>query len=293
MVILNPAAGRGDGGRRAPLLREALTAAGLRFQEVRTSRQWEAAELAERAARQGYPVVAAAGGDGTVHEVVNGLLAAVNSRTCLAIFAIGSGSDFAYALGLPRDISQAVRLLTEARVRQVDVGRANERYFVNSLGAGFDALVAIESRKVRLLRGFLMYLVAVFRTLRDYRLPTVWIELDGVRTQRTITTLEVANGRRAGGGFLIAPEARVDDGLFDVFLARGLNRLEILRLLPEVIRGTHVDKEPVTMVRARRVIVESEEPLPVYADGEILDTAAHRLEVEILPGRLCIIGVPL
>jgi diacylglycerol kinase family enzyme len=105
----------------------------------------------------------------------------------------------------------------------------------------------------------------------------------------TMTMFCVANGKREGGGFLVAPEAKNDDGLFEILLARGLGRLGILRLLPEVIRGTHVDKEPVTMAKAKRVILDSPDPLPVHADGEILYTDAHHLEFELLPRRLAVI----
>jgi len=125
--------------------------------------------------------------------------------------------------------------------------------------------------------------------LRRYEVPHITADLDGEKVSMTMTMLCVANGKREGGGFLIAPDAENNDGIFDICLARGLGRLGILRLLPEVMRGTHVDKEPVTMAKAKRVILDSPDPLPVHADGEIIYTDAHHLEIEIIPRRLRVI----
>jgi diacylglycerol kinase family enzyme len=170
------------------------------------------------------------------------------------------------------------------------VGRVNDRYFVNVVGVGFDALASIESLKIQsLLSGLPLYLLAVLLTLRRYEVPHITADLDGKKLSMTMTMFCVANGKREGGGFLIAPDAQNDDGIFDICLARGLGRLGILRLLPEVIKGTHVDKEPVTMAKAKRIVLDSLDPLPVHADGEILYTDAHHLEIEIIPRRLQVI----
>lgn len=292
-LIVNPAAGRGEVERRMPLLREILQREGLEFEEARSKAPWEAVGLAQKAAEEGYPIVVAVGGDGTVHEVGNGILQAGKESTAMGILPTGTGSDFAYALGIPTDLQQACRILRDGETRAVDVGWiVGERYFLNGVGIGFDARVAIESRKIKRLRGFLVYLVAVFRILMDYHIPRVKIDLDGQKIEQTITLTAVANGRRYGGGFLLAPDARVNDGLFEVCIGRGLGRLGILRLIPEVMKGTHIDKEPITMARARRVVIESEDPLPVHADGEIVATDAHRLEMEVHPGRLQVIVGP-
>lgn len=310
-LIVNPAAGRGDVGKRMPVMRQLLAGHGLDFAEDWTRTPGEAIVLARQAAEEGYPVVVAVGGDGTVQEVANGLLTAGKDSVVMGILPIGSGSDFAYSVGILTDMAQACRILKEGVIRAEDVGRivgegystgairavdvgqiVGERYFTNGVGIGFDAQVAIESRRIKRLRGFFIYLLAVFRTLRDYKLPKVILDLDGKKWEQTITLATVANGRRHGGGFLITPGAKVNDGLFEICIGRGLNRLGILQLLPQVIKGTHIDKEPVTMARARRVVIESEDPLPVHADGEIVATDAHRLEMEVHPGRLQVIVGP-
>jgi len=289
-LIANPIAGRGKGGKVLPQVREALSRAGLEFSEALTTKPLEAIDLARQAAEEGYKLVVAMGGDGTSHEVANGLLSSTNSEVALGLIPIGTGNDFAGMFNTPTDLTQVARRLCEGKTSLIDVGRVNDRYFVNVVGVGFDALASIESLKIQsLLSGLPLYLLAVLITLRQYEVPHITADLDGEKVSMTMTMLCVANGKREGGGFLIAPDAENDDGLFDICLARGLGRLGILRLLPEVIKGTHVDKEPVTMARAKRVIVDSPDPLPVHADGEIIYTDAHHLEIEIIPRRLRVI----
>jgi len=289
-LIANPIAGRGRGRKILPAAEEALRRQGLQFKTEVTSRPLEAMEIARQAAEEGCELVVALGGDGTSHEVANGLLSSGNSEVALGMIPIGTGNDFADMFNTPTDLAQVALRIREGKTRLIDVGRVNDRYFVNVLGTGFDALVSIHALKIQhVLRGFPLYLAAVFITLKEYQIPHITVEFDGERLSMPMTMINVANGKREGGGFLIAPDAQNDDGIFDICLARGLGRLGILRLLPEVIKGTHVDKEPVTMAKAKRVILDSPNPLPVHADGEIIYTEAHHLEIEIIPRRLRVI----
>lgn len=289
-LIANPIAGRGRGRKILPAAEEALRREGLQFTTEVTSRPLEAMEIARRAAEEGCELVVALGGDGTSHEVANGLLSSGNSEVALGMIPIGTGNDFADMFNTPTDLAQVALRIREGKTRLIDVGWINDRYFVNIVGVGFDALVSIQALKIQhVLRGFPLYLAAVFITLKEYQIPHITVEFDGERLSMPMTMINVANGKREGGGFLIAPDAQNDDGIFDICLARGLGRLGILRLLPEVIKGTHVDKEPVTMAKAKRVILDSPDPLPVHADGEIIYTEAHHLEIEIIPRRLRVI----
>ncbi len=289
-LIANPIAGRGRGRKVLPAAEEALRSQGLQFTTEVTSRPLEAMEIARRAAEEGCELVVAMGGDGTSHEVANGLLSSGKGEVALGLIPIGTGNDFADMFDTPTDLAQVARRLREGRTRLIDVGRINDRYFVNVVGVGFDALASIEALKIQsLLSGLPLYLLAVLRTLRQYEVPHITADLDGEKISMPMTMINVANGKREGGGFFIAPDAENDDGIFDICLARGLGRLGILRLIPEVIKGTHVDKEPVTMAKAKRVILDSPDPLPVHADGEILCTDAHHLEIEIIPRRLPVI----
>jgi YegS/Rv2252/BmrU family lipid kinase len=287
-IILNPYAGRWKGQRSMPAVEAALKEAGVDFDLVCTAGADHAIELAREAALGGYSPVVAAGGDGTIGEVVNGLMLAAGDQTAgpLAIIPLGSANDFIQTLGTPADVKGACQLLRTGQARTIDVGRVNERYFINDVGVGFEPQVTLESRKIKRLRGKLIYLVAVLRAVRNPIQAHMTIEWDGgQRVSKPILMVSVANGR-CTGGFWLTPHAEVDDGELDLIFADALSRLQILRFLPEVMRKTHLDKDPVTYGRARHIVITSEDPVPVVADGEIMTTEGHHLEIEVLPGRI-------
>lgn len=293
-IILNPTAGRGRGARVESELCSYLQAEGLDFDLAHTAGPWHAAELAEQAVADGFELVVAAGGDGTTHEVVNGLMAASGGGEAgtLGVIPIGSGSDFAYTAGVPAGLRAACERLARGQVRVVDVGRVTmrgegSRYFDNSVGIGFDAVVTVESRKVKWLRGMALYLPVVLKTVfLSLKIPRVVIEYDEHRIEQSALMIVVANGPREGGGFLVAPDAQPDDGLFDLCIADEVSRPAMLGLIPYFIQGTHVDRDPVTMARAKRVTISSPDDLVAHVDGEVLCTEGHQIECELLPRRL-------
>jgi diacylglycerol kinase (ATP) len=155
------------------------------------------------------------------------------------------------------------------------------------VGIGFDGVVTQEALKVKRLRGLALYLPVVLKTVfLSFTAPQVTIQYDGHEARLKALMICVANGPREGGSFFVAPHAQPDDGLFDLCIAGEVGRLAMLGLIPHFMKGTHVDREPVTMARARRVVVSSPDDLIAHADGEILCTAGHRLAFEILPRRL-------
>lgn len=310
LAIFNPIAGRGLVGRLKPTILETLRHYDVEFDVVETDDRGAGARVAREAVENGYRLLIAVGGDGIVHEIVNGLMrvGAGPDDVTLGIIPAGSGNDFIKMLDLPaNDIASACQRIGRGHTRVVDVGRINNLisadrvvfslgdgrpgYFTNALGIGFDAMVAYESQKIDWLTGLPLYLVAVIRTLAlAYRTPHMEIDFDGNRISQRVTLISVSNGRCQGGGFWLTPDAEVDDGLFDIVIARGLSRVGILRLIPDVLQGTHVDKEPVTMARARHVTIDSTYPLPVQADGEILASRVTRMELEIIPHALRVIA---
>lgn len=292
-VVLNPAAGRGAAARAGRTIRSVLEGAGARCEVALTRGPGDAVELARRAALEGWPAVVAAGGDGTVHEVANGLLRAADGSPTvpMGIVPVGSGNDFAKLVGAPTEPEAAVRRLLAAAPRQVDAGRVGDRFFTNGVGIGLDARVGIEAGKVRWARGIAIYLVALARVLRAFRPPRMRVLLDGTEVaDRPLTLVTVANGGCHGGGFWICPAARIDDGALDVCVADALTTAGVLGFLPRVMRGTHVGRPGVHMHRARSVRVSSVDPLPVHADGEVVAEGAHEVEIELLPGRLTVLG---
>jgi diacylglycerol kinase family enzyme len=289
-VIFNPAAGRGRAPRRLRRLRRDLGARAV-FQPTRGPGHAE--ELALTAAKDGFAVVGAAGGDGTVHEVANGLLRAGTPDVTLAVFPVGSANDYAYSLGLDPDGRE--RPGTFAGVRPVDVGLVRapdgrQRYFVNGLGLGFNGAVTLETRRIRGLQGVPLYTAGLLRALwLRFDRPLMMLTIDGETRQGPTLALSVAIGRREGN-FVVAPHAEVDDGLFDYLHAGALSRLGLLRYVPNMITGRLPTDDPlVSSGRCREVRVRSEAPLIVHVDGEFFcrpEDGLHEVEVRILPGAL-------
>ena len=289
LIIFNPQAGRGRGHRRANEVQQAVRAAGLRSDSVVSEARGHAIELAHQAALAGWPLLVAAGGDGTVNEVVNGLrLAAIEGATSrLGVLPIGSGNDFASAVGIPGDLEQAARRLVAGRTRRVDIGCVNGRYFDNNVGIGFEARVNIEAHRITWLRGQLLYLVAALRATARYPFPQVTGYKDGDPfLDQRVLMVSVGNTYRTGGGFLINPHAQLDDAVLDLCVVDAIPRREILRLLPKAMKGRHEGERAVSMTRFNRLVIESPDPLPVHADGEILWNDVHRVEVTLEPACL-------
>jgi YegS/Rv2252/BmrU family lipid kinase len=293
-IILNPIAGRGRGARIEPELRRHVERQGIEYDLVRTDGTWHAAELSEQACRDGVEIIVAAGGDGTCHEVVNGLMVAAGDGQAgtLGIIPIGSGCDFSYTAQVPSGLEEACHRLAHGRTRVLDVGRLTlddgpQRYFDNTIGIGFDGVVTVEARKVKWLRGMALYLPVVLKTVfLALKIPMATIEYDDEVLVQASLMVCIANGPREGGGFLVAPDAEPDDGLFDLSITKEVSRIAMLGLIPHFMNGTHVDREPVTMARAKRVTVSSPDSLVAHVDGEVLCTEGHKIECEILPKRL-------
>jgi YegS/Rv2252/BmrU family lipid kinase len=293
-VILNPIAGRGYGSRAERELCRLLAAEDVPFDLEHTQGTGHAAELAQSAANEGFEVIAAAGGDGTTHEVVNGLMAASRGHvtgTALGVIPVGSGSDFASNVGIPADLQGACRTLAHGQTRLVDVCRVKvddlpARYFDNTVNVGFGGTVTVEARKVKWARGMALYLPVVLKTVFVTRAPQMTIGFDGRKVTGPTAMVCVANGAREGGGFFCTPDAQPDDGLLDVCIVREIGRLAMLRLVPHFMTGSHIDHDSVTMARTPGLTISSPDDLIAHADGEVLCTNAHRLEFDVLPRRL-------
>jgi YegS/Rv2252/BmrU family lipid kinase len=289
-VIYNPASGKGRGRSRLERLHHVL-AERADFRPTRCPGDGET--LALSAATNGFATLVAAGGDGTVHEVANGLLRAESPEVTLAVVPVGSANDYAHSLGL--DALWWQRRDPAVAVRPVDVGLvrcgSRSRYFINSLGLGFNGAVTLESRRIQRLQGVALYGVAVLRALwLHFQCPVMRLRLDD-ETERVGPTLALtlSLGRREGN-FVVAPNARLDDGLFDYLHVGQLTRWEAVRLLPALVRGRlPVNHPALHMGRCRRMALTNETPLTVHVDGEFFSRAedgVRELEIELLPGRL-------
>lgn len=293
LVILNPAANRGNMSGYRALARQRAEQEQAEYVETRL--QGEAKERAMQAAGENRPVIIV-GGDGSVHEVVNGILAS-GRRVPLGIVAAGSGNDFAWnTLKLPRDPALAIERAFAGQTVEVDAGRVNGRYFANSCSIGLDADIAVAAgtmKKYPLMSGQRLYYTSTLRQLLfGYgRCPWLRVELDGASqagkaTERRYILVAVTNGPTYGAGFRINPSADHCDGQFDVCTIDYRPLLRALKMLPIVKKGEHLGLPEVTFYRARSLSIESRNPVNVQMDGET--TCASHFAIEMLPGALLV-----
>lgn len=274
VVVLNPVSGRRTGAANLAELKKHLARhsddAGFCVEVVETTEKGDGTRLTKEAVESGAHIVAAAGGDGTISEVVNGL---VGSKATLAVLPLGTGNDFARHLGLGTDLDLAVKTLFHGTPQALDLGFTQGRWFHNIAGCGFDAVVAERvNRGFRFLRGTSAYVAAVVQSLFTYRAVLMRLTVDGeTRTLRAMLC-SVANTTSYGGGMLVAPEAKIDDGLFDICLIAEAGPIEFLRAFPRVFKGTHTTHPKVTMLRGKHVRIETDTPLPVFIDGDVFGT---------------------
>lgn len=301
LLILNPRSRSGATGRHADalvaLLREALGP----IEVERTRAPRDAERIAREAVRAGVDRLVVGGGDGTLSEVASGLLGAgLGSYARIGVLPLGTGGDFLRTLGVPRDLRSAVACLREGKPLPLDAGRASfvdhsgrraTSYFVNSASFGISGHVcALVNRSSKVLGGRAAFLLGSLRAIARHRSEPVALRVDGALVHAgPLVLAAAANGRYFGGGMLIAPHARNDDGALDVVAIAGLGRAALLRKLPLLYRGTHLGDPAVRSWSGRSVEAE---PLagavPIELDGEPLGRLPARFEV--LPGALTLIG---
>ena len=292
-MIINPNADLGRAWRQAADLRPIVEQFGG-ADWTGTVYPTHAIELARQAAEEGYELIISVGGDGTIHEVINGVMQVpLDKRPRLGVVPLGSGNDFAHAAGVDPRPAYALQKIFTGKPRRIDVGRLEDgsgrvEYWDNALGIGFDATVTIHSRKFTYLRGFMIYFLAVLQTIMlNHDAPRMHISTDNETWTDELLMLVLANGSREGGGFLVAPQAKPDDGVYDYVCIGRVSRPMMLRLIPEVMRGTHGRFRQVRMGRLVRMELNSESPLTIHVDGEIFagfGMDVRQLKVELLPG---------
>jgi len=252
--------------------------------------------LAQQAAEAGCNLVIAAGGDGTVHELINGLMQVPKEvRPRRGIIPLGSGNDFAHTLGIPANLAEALKRIYVGVPMPIDLGvfetgSGMREYFDNTFGMGFDAIVTIRSRRLTHIRGFLMYLVAVLQTIfLNLDAPMMHVVTDQENWDEEIIMLVVCNGPREGGGFLVAPGSLISDGILNYASVTRVSKLMMLRLIPEVMKGTHGRFKQVKLGQLHKFSVRSERPLAIHADGEVIagfGTDVRNVTVEVVPSAL-------
>lgn len=295
-VILNPYANRWGAQARQPAVAAACRAAGLDFDIHTTQAPGEGLTVAETAVTEGYQAVIAAGGDGTISEVANGLLAAApegEPTMPLGIFPIGSANDFAKMLGFPLELDAAARFMAAGHTRHIDVGRVvvdgRVRYFDNNSALAMEPMVTLEHIKITRISGEMRYLVALVRGIIKLKAWDMQIAWDGGGYDGPTFLLSVCNGPRTGG-FMMSPGAEFADGLLNYVLAPEVSKITFLGMLLRLLRGAHLAHPKVMSGATRKLEIRSRPGTPIHSDGEILSETAETITYEVLPNKLTLLG---
>ena len=283
-LIFNPIANQGRAWSVASALRPiVMELGGADWYE--TAYPTHATELAAISAEQGYDLVVAMGGDGTMHEVLNGLMQIPEERRPqLGVIPTGSGNDFAFACGLSPYPEEALRQVLTGTPSTVDIGKlkdhqGHEKYWANAIGIGFDTIVTLNSRNIKIGQGFWIYFLAVLQTiLFQYEPFSLKMKIDQEEWETNLLMLVLMNGKREGGGFYVTPESKPDDGHLDLLGVNRVSRLRMLRILPEILSGTQAKLPDCTLKQFRDIEIESDRPLYIHADGEIIATPPEKID---------------
>ncbi len=292
LVIVNPAADSGRAGR----VLEKIKALAVRHQEccsydyMVTEHRGHATDLARENAAL-YDLVAVLGGDGTINEVVNGLVA---GDTPLGVIPSGTGNDFVRSADIPRDPWAAIDLLCRGEPEPIDLGLVNGRYFVNAVGIGFDGRANYEAQKITWIKGSLVFVAAIIKTIWSWKAVPLTLKIDGitvVEPDQPTYLVGIGNGWSIGGGLKLTPQARLDSNTLHVIHVADINPLKILFNFIRLITGSLEKLKEVTIYSGQTITVRSEQPQPAHADGEVLGMEVRNLEVELLPADLEVIRV--
>ena len=291
-VVLNPTSGAGAGRRVRAELEAALRERGIDYRIEETRGPGHAMELAEAAAQDGTPAIAAAGGDGTIHEVANGVLRAA-ARPVLCLVPIGTGNDFVKVVPGTRRRPQAYDTIAHGRIRPFDAAimrwRGGEEYFVNAAGTGIDVEVVRQIESLRGLPGAATYILGLARALMRYRPVQLRVTAqDGNVIERRVMLAAVANGKCLGGVFWLTPDALPDDGQLDLCVVAAISLGSTLRVVPMVLRGSHARHASVAMARGTvfDIASDNDEGLLLQLDGELRSIDDHQVRIEVVPGAL-------
>lgn len=290
VLICNSRSGHGGVGRSLPEVRARLEERDLDYEVRYTEGRGHATEIAREALAQGFRFLVAVGGDGTIHEVVNGMLkddAPVNRDAVLGVVAAGTGSDFVKTFGLPAMIpAHAVAHLDGTESFPIDMGKITyvqdgapaTRYFANIAEVGLGAAAVARAEKLPRWLGPTVYFVAFWLAVRKHRVATVTVDLVDRTYEGKMNNLVVANGQFFGGGMKIAPKAVPTDGLLDVQIEHARKK-DAIALIPKIYKGTHVPHPDIFEAKRARLTIEADRPLPIEADGEVLGVTPATFEV--------------
>jgi diacylglycerol kinase (ATP) len=299
LVIYNPYSGRWNALKKKQKVEDALDRAGINYDLILTEGPGEAMDLAARALNKGFDFVIAAGGDGTISEVVNGLAMAagkaLNDRPVgpLGILPLGTANDLVDNLGLPKDLDEAAYVIASGNTKLIDLCKVNQRYFDNNSAIGLEPFITLVQQKLKRLKGTSRYLVATLMGVYANPKWTMKLTWEDGEYYGPITLVTVGNSPRTGGIFYVTPHANPFDGLLTFVFGYMPTRRQTLKLLPRTMKpdaGNYVEHPDIHEINTTWLHIHSESPTPMHADGEIQSHAITDLDYTILPERLQILA---
>lgn len=278
IFIINPTAGQGRSNNAFNIIKEIVSDKDVECDFKFTSKPGQAEGLARDAVDQGYSHIISVGGDGTSHEIASGIL---ESPAVFGVVPSGSGNDFPKAASISLDIRLAVETLFSGRERSVDVGKLDDKYFINGLGIGLDGAVSHRFKKLKLLRGQLGYMLGSVQEALTFKGFPAKVKIDEWTYEGPLLLTGASNGLYQGGKFKLAPEAQIDDGLLDFHIIKDMSIFNRLIKIPKVLEGSHADLNEVEIKRATKMEITLENPVPAHTDGEpfYLEGGTHNIEV--------------
>jgi diacylglycerol kinase (ATP) len=288
-VILNPYSNRWNSQKRWPEAESALKAVGVDFDLVVSQKKGQIVELAEHAVREKFSPIIVSGGDGSIGDAANGLMRAAQSKNGqlvpLGIMPTGSANDLVYALGLPTDLKEAAKVIAAGKTREMDLGKLNDRYFVNNSAAGLEPYVTITHEKIHWIKGIVRYLVAAVQAIMDKPEWQGNVKWDDGEFSGKLSFISIGNGRRTGG-FFMTPHADLFDGKLTLAFGYRGTRLGLFQALPRAFnedKGSYVEMDGMKEVHATRISIHLDKPSPAHTDGELFRDWMQDFEYEILP----------
>jgi len=295
-VILNPYSNRWNSNKRWSEAEAALIKEKIPFDLAISEKPRHIIELTREAVEQGYSPIIAAGGDGTIGEVVNGMAKASKSKDDqfgpLGILPLGSANDLVDNLGLPKDLGEAAKVIAAGKTRKMDIGSVNGFYFANNSAIGLEPYITLKQEKIKSIKGIMRYLIAAVQGIWDNPQWNATIEWDDGKYQGPILLVSVGNAPRTGGVFFMAPHADPFDGKLTFVHGYRKTRGQIFKLLPKTMKpdkGSFVEMEGIEEMNATWVKIRVDKPTPAHTDGEIFSTELKEFDYKILPKKLEII----
>lgn len=268
--VINTVAGRGKTGKILNKLIVRLNEINISYEIEITKYPLHAVELTQNAIKRGFRKIIAVGGDGTINEVVNGIMKSKKAeKVSLGIIPEGGGNDFAKNFGIGSNINDDIEIILKGNTHKIDIGSIENRYFINALGIGFDASVAQYAAGIKYLNGLPRYFLALIKAALKLKNHHLFLKVNDRLLELSTLLVSIGNGLSTGGGFLLTPHAKVDDGKFDICIIKAVTLKKIPKVLTRVLAAKHLDLPEVEIIQTDLIEICSDKKVPIYYDGEL------------------------